>query len=70
MGSFEIDRMMGNVHVFIFPITLVLLSICNCFDLYTRILKIFRLKGLEFSENLKVYKLEDGKKLLYKGTEK
>ena len=63
---------MGNVQfaysfMTYFPVLLVVLILCNMFDIYGRVLDSFGLKRFKFNEESTIEKIEEGKKLLLKG---
>lgn len=63
---------MGNVKfatsfMTYFPVLLVVLILCNVFDIYGRVLDNFGLKRFKFNEESTNEKIEEGKKLLLKG---
>lgn len=63
---------MGNVQfaysfMTYFPVLLIVLILCNVFDIYARVLDSFGLKRFKFNEESTIEKIEEGKKLLLKG---
>jgi len=50
-----------------FPLILIFLILCNAFDIYGRILGWFGLNSFKFGDELSEEKIEEGKKLLYRG---
>lgn len=63
---------MGNVNLAYsftqyFPLLLVILIICNLFDVYGKILSKLGLSKFKFSEDSSMDRVEEGKKLLNKG---
>ncbi len=50
------------------PLLLILLILCNSFDVYGRVLSSLGLSRFKFSENFNDEKIEEGRLLLQKGT--
>ena len=53
-----------------FPLILVFLILCNAFDVYGRVLGWLGLNSFKFSDEFTDERIEEGKKLLYRGKRK
>ena len=70
MGEVHIIPLFGSSFPSIFPFSLILLCIFNLFDLYGKCLTMLGLEYFQFSQNFNHERIEEGKKLLYKGEKK
>ena len=67
MGKIDLVPVFGNSLNTFFPAVLVVLCLVNILDVYDRVLSAFGLNRFKFSEKYTSEKINDGKKLLYKG---
>ena len=67
-GSDENDAApIGNFFSVFFPIILVVLCLFNIFNIYGKVLSFLGLKQFQFTEDFDDEKIEEGKRLIYKG---
>jgi hypothetical protein len=67
-GSDENDAVpIGNSFSVFFPIILVVLCLFNIFNIYGKVLSFVGLRQFQFTEDFDDEKIEEGKKLIYKG---
>lgn len=67
MGQVDLVPIFGSGFNSFFPAVLIILCLVNILDVYDRVLSAFGLNRYKFSEKYTTEKINDGKKLLYKG---
>eukprot|EP01016_Furgasonia_blochmanni_P050326 TRINITY_DN7766_c0_g1_i3.p2 TRINITY_DN7766_c0_g1~~TRINITY_DN7766_c0_g1_i3.p2 ORF type:complete len:188 (-),score=52.49 TRINITY_DN7766_c0_g1_i3:221-784(-) len=63
-GSLELLPVFGDKFPTFFPLALILLILCNIFDVYGKILNMLGLNQFIFSEKFNDEKIDEGKRLL------
>eukprot|EP00825_Cyclidium_porcatum_P025509 TRINITY_DN27709_c0_g1_i2.p2 TRINITY_DN27709_c0_g1~~TRINITY_DN27709_c0_g1_i2.p2 ORF type:complete len:206 (-),score=24.91 TRINITY_DN27709_c0_g1_i2:54-671(-) len=66
IGKIDFIPILGSATFFFFPLILVLFSLFNLFDIYSRILNIFGLKQFQFNEQFNDNLISDGNDLVNK----
>lgn len=64
IGKMDFIPVFGSATFFFFPFILVILSLFNYFDIYTKILQIFGLKSFQFNDQFDDKLIGEGKEII------